>query len=79
MAVDVLLNPSDYLPLVADQRMISYRLDGGVLLHVLKPSAAATRAASRSDRVAAGTVPSTLSSTGLSTGWPGAFFHWPPM
>ena len=50
--------------------MISARLAGAVRDQTRKPSSAAASASSRSARVACGTVPSTLSSAGLITGWP---------
>jgi len=60
-------------------RITSARFAGAVRDHSLKPCSAASSAASRSARVACGTVASTDSSAGLNTGWPSARFHAPPM
>ena len=58
-------------------RMICVRLAGEVLRQIANPRSAAAIASSRSAMVAVGTVPSTLSSAGLITGWPSARFQRP--
>jgi len=58
-------------------RMIWVRLAGDVLRQTANPRWAAASASSRSVLVTVGTVPSTLSSAGLITGWPLARFQRP--